>query len=222
DELCDWITERLDSMQYPRDSKRIRSVLLLFNLATLLENSQSNMRFQFESFKTAVWDIEHVRSVAPDRPGTHKGQVEWLNHCLGYFKWASEAVELQEEIAAFMTLPTKQAVESFFEPLYDKILRHFNEAGGEEPNHGIDNLTLLDYATNRSYKNSVFAVKRHRILSLDRHGIFVPLCTRNVFLKSYNPRVEHVMFWTQEDSDGYRQVMIDTLHKFFTGGSLHE
>ena len=77
---------------------------------------------------------------------------------------------------------------------------------------------LLDFETNRSYKNAVFAVKRHRILSLDRHGIFVPLCTRNVFLKCYNPRVDHVMFWTEEDSNGYQQVMIDTLHKFLTGG----
>jgi hypothetical protein len=30
------------------------------------------------------------------------------------------------------------------------------------------------------------------------------------------------MFWTEEDSDGYRQVMIDTLHEFFAGGSTHE
>jgi len=92
----------------------------------------------------------------------------------------------------------------------------------DEVNNGIDNLVLLDYATNRSYKNSVFAVKRYRILSLDRHGIFVPLCTRNVFLKSYNPRVEHMMFWTEDDSDGYRQVMIDTLHKLFIGGPPHD
>ena len=58
--------------------RRIRRILLLFNLATLLGNEQSNMRFQFESFKTAKWDIEHVRSVAPDRPGTPKGKFEWL------------------------------------------------------------------------------------------------------------------------------------------------
>lgn len=221
--LLGWITDQLDGLQYPGSSHRIRSILLLFNLATLLENTESNMRFPFESFKSQGWDIEHVCSVAPDRPGSHKGQVEWLDRCLGYLKWAGEAPELRNEIAAFLAMPPKQATDLVFEPLYERVLRQFNEAGREdEPNHGIDNLVLLDYQTNRSYKNAVFAVKRHRILSLDRHGIFVPLCTRNVFLKCYNPQVEHMMFWTQKDSDGYRQVMIDTLHKFFTGGIRHE
>ncbi len=222
DNLREWITERLDILEYPRDSRRIRSTLLLFNLATLLENTKSNVRFQFESFKTAMWDIEHVRSIAPDRPGTYKGQVEWLNHCLGYLRWASEAPEIQKEIADVLALASKQTTDLVFETLYEKILRHFKEGDEEAPNHGIDNLVLLDYATNRSYKNSVFAVKRHRILSLDRDGVFVPLCTRNVFLKCYNPRVEHVMFWTQEDSAGYRKVIIDTLDKFFSGESLYE
>jgi len=102
--------------------------------------------------------------------------------------------------------------------VYEKVLRHFREDQDNEADNGISNLVLLDYATNRSYGNAVFAVKRHRVLSLDRDGVFVPLCTRNVFLKCYNPQVEHVMFWTQEDRDGYRKVMIDTLHVFFTRG----
>ncbi len=219
--LLEWITDRLESLEYGRNSRRIRSILLLFNLATLLENPKSNMRFNFESFKTARWDIEHVRSVAPDRPNSYKGQVEWLKQCLGYLEWASEAPELQTEIKSFFEVPT-QAADAAFDVVYEQTLSHFHETDAEEPNQGIENLVLLDYQTNRSYKNAVFAVKRHRILSLDRHGIFVPLCTRNVFLKCYNPRVEHVMFWTNEDSDGYRRVLIDTLHNFLTGESGDE
>jgi Protein of unknown function DUF262 len=218
----EWIVEQVDGLEYPGSSNRIRSILLLFNLATLLENTQSNMRFQFESFKTAMWDIEHVRSVAPDRPNSDKGQTEWLKHCLGYLEQTGEASKLEKQIGASLALPTKEARQANFDLLYEKILRHFHEADTEEPNHGIDNLVLLDYATNRSYKNAVFAVKRHRILSLDRHGTFVPLCTRNVFLKSYTLRVDHVMFWAEQDSDGYRNVLIDTLHRFFTGASIYE
>jgi hypothetical protein len=101
-------------------------------------------------------------------------------------------------------------------------LRVFHETGSDEADHTIANLVLLDSATNRSYKNAVFAVKRHRILTLDRDGVFVPLCTRNVFLKCYSPRVDHVMFWTQDDRDGYRQAIIDTLCTFFQGGWIHE
>lgn len=222
DKLSDWIAERLDNLEYPRDSRRIRSVLLLFNLATLLESDESNMRFQFENFKVENWDIEHVRSVSPDQPGTYKGQVEWLTNCLNYLQQAEEAPELQKDISDFLKLTSKLVADLEFEPIYNRVLGHFKEANGDEPNHGIDNLVLLDYATNRSYKNSVFAVKRHRILSLDRHGIFVPLCTRNVFLKCYNPRVDHVMFWTKEDTDGYWDVIIDTLHRFIAEGTANE
>ena len=58
-------------------------------------------------------------------------------------------------------------------------------------------MILLDEYTNRSYKNAVFAVKRQRLLSLDQAGIFVPLCTRNVFLKCYSPQVDKLMFWSE-------------------------
>jgi hypothetical protein len=219
---AEWIADQLDGLNYSPGSRPIRSILLLFNLATLLQHPQSNMRFQFESFKTAKWDIEHVRSVAPDRPGTWKGQVEWLERCLGYLESAHEAPELQTDIQVFINLPSKEATDATFDVVYEKVLRHFQEAGGDEADNSISNLVLLDYATNRSYRNAVFAVKRHRVLSLDRDGVFVPLCTRNVFLKCYNPQVEHVMFWTQKDRDGYRQAMIDTLYAFFTGAWIHE
>lgn len=219
---AEWIADQLDGLDYGPGSRRIRSILLLFNLATLLQNTQSNMRFQFESFKTAMWDIEHVRSVAPDRPGARKGQIEWLERCLGYLESTNEAPELRSNIQTFINLPPKDATDAAFDFVYEKVLRHFQESGDDEADNGISNLVLLDYATNRSYKNAVFAVKRHRVLSLDRDGVFVPLCTRNVFLKCYNQQVDHVMFWTPKDRDGYRQAMIDTLHIFFTGGWIHE
>lgn len=218
----DWIADQLDGLNYGSGSRRIRSILLLFNLATLLLNKESNMRFQFKSFKTSMWDIEHVRSVAPDRPGNRKGQVEWLKRSLGYLDAANQAPELRTDIQTFIDLPSKAATDSVFDVVYEKVLRYFQESGADEADNSIFNLALLDSGTNRSYQNAVFAVKRQRVLSLDRDGVFVPLCTRNVFLKCYNPHVDHIMFWTSEDRDGYRQAMIDTLHTFFTGGWIHE
>jgi hypothetical protein len=218
----EWIADQLDGLDYGPDSQSIRRILLLFNLATLLGNEKSNMRFQFESFKTAKWDIEHVRSVALYRPGTPKGKIEWLEHCRSYLESANQDSDLRTDIQAFIDLPTKEATDAAFDAVYEKVLRHFEEAGEDEADNGISNLVLLDYATNRSYGNAVFAVKRQRILSLDRGGVFVPLCTRNVFLKCYNLQVDHLMFWTQKDRDGYRLAMIDMLHAFFTSGWAHD
>lgn len=217
----DWLADYLDGIGYGSGAQRVRAVLLLFNIASLLLNARSNMRFQFDSFKDENWDIEHVRSCASERPASRVGQVEWANRCLSYLKQADQEVELQTQIEEFIKLPPKDITDVTFDPVYLAVLKHFQETDEDEADNGLFNLALLDSETNRSYKNAVFAVKRERVLALDRNGVFVPLCTRNVFLKCYNPHVDHVMFWNEQDQQGYRLQMIDVLHDFFTGGWIH-
>ena len=223
EEVRAWITERLESLTYPGDRDRIKSILLLFNLATLLQHPQSNIRFHFESFKTANWDIEHVRSVASAELGSPALQTSWLGQTLRYLELSVQepaVVALQDKIQAHLALAPKEGV-SAFEPLYSEVLKHFHEDDTADPDNSVANLALLDQETNRSYKNAVFPVKRQRVLELDAHGVFVPHCTRNVFLKSYSPQVGHAMYWTQQDRDGYREEMINTLQTFVTGEWIH-
>ena len=219
EDLCERVNESLDDMDYGTDAhkSRIRSILLLFNLATLLESPRSNLRFQFDSFKREDWDIEHVRSVASERPLRHHDRVDWLKRCLGYLETQETEVELCSGIEAFVALSQKDAINVDFDALYERVLGVFKESDDEDVDHGIANLTLLDQSTNRSYKNAVFAVKRQRLLSLDQSGIFVPLCTRNVFLKCYSPQVDNVMFWSSNDRNAYREVIAKTLVNFFDG-----
>jgi len=217
DELREKVSDKLENLEYGQDSHKIRSLLLLFNIATVLEDPRSNLRFQFDSFKKENWDIEHVRSIATRRPERHNERVEWLRDCLGYLQTQDTEEELRKEIESFIELPQREALDTIFDPLYEKVLKLFKEAEEEGMDNGISNLTLLDQSTNRSYKNAVFAVKRQRLLSLDQSGIFVPLCTRNVFLKCYSPRVDNVMFWSKGDREAYEQVMVNTLVKFFKG-----
>ena len=224
DSVLPWITTELEKLAYPRDRSRIRSSLLLFNLATLLQHPQSNIRFHFESFKTARWDIEHVRSVASAELGSPTLQTGWLKHTLGFLELAAQEPKseaLQVKIKAHLALPPKEGVAAF-DPLYSEVLEHFHEDDNGEPDNSIANLALLDQETNRSYKNAVFPVKRQRVIELDEHGVFVPHCTRNVFLKCYSPHVDHTMYWTQPDRDGYRKELIDTLNKFITGVWINE
>lgn len=218
----EWVADQLDGMEYSPGSESVRRILALFNLATLLANQSSNMRFQFDSFKTAKWDIEHVRSVASANLGTPTAKVDWLDRSLGFLRSVNEAAELQSEIQAFIDLPVVGRTDAVFEVVHEKVLRHFKEDREGEADNGISNLVLLDASTNRSYRNAVFAVKRQRVLSLDRDGTFVPLCTRNVFLKCYSRKVDHLMFWTQEDRDDYRRALINTLHGFFAEGLADE
>lgn len=221
DQLRGRIANCIDDWEYGPKSQSIRSILLLFNLGTLLQSPRSNARFQFDNFKTENWHIEHVRSVASDDLGGQSARLEWLQQCLGYFQSSGAETELQAEIRTFTGLPAVDATDARFDALHGKVLHAFHEADGE-PDHGVANLVLLDRATNTSYKNAPFAVKRQRVLSLDRDGIFVPLCTRNVFLKVYNAQVDHTMFWTQADREGYRQALTDVLTTFFQGAWINE
>ncbi|MHA6476262.1 DUF262 domain-containing protein [Stutzerimonas sp. KH-1] len=214
-EIREQVAERLETLKY--GSPKIKSLLLLFNVATLLQNSKSNLRFQFDSFKGASWNIEHVRSVSSDKPERHHERVKWLDNCLRYLESSSAEPELQEGIMSFMVLPQAEASNDIFDPLYDRVLAYFKESSDDAADHGVANLALLDEFTNKSYKNAVFAVKRQRILQLDQSGIFVPLCTRNVFLKCYSPEVGNLMLWSEEDSSGYLEVMTNTLIDFFCG-----
>jgi hypothetical protein len=209
------IADQLETLSYKYNRPKIKSLLLLFNLATLLQNSKSNLRFQFDSFKNERWDIEHVRSVTDDRPERHHERTNWLLNCLGYLRPQETEVDLQKEIEVFLKLTQLEATREVFDPLYEKLLKYFKEAPLDEAEHGIANLTLLDEHTNRSYKNAVFAVKRQKLLNLDQAGIFVPLCTRNVFLKCYSPQVDNVMFWGESDQNGYEETLTSTLVHFF-------
>lgn len=211
------IEERLENLKYGSHSAKLKSILLLFNLATLLQNRRSNLRFQFDSFKSENWDIEHVRSVADDKPDRHSDRVNWLKHCLGYLESQKAEESLRNDITEFLKLTQAEATHEIFDLLYDKVLVYFQENVDDQADHSIANLALLDESTNRSYKNAVFAVKRQRLLTLDQDGIFVPLCTRNVFLKCYSPQVDNVMFWSSADRDGYQKAITETLVSFFVG-----
>ena len=60
--------------------------------------------------------------------------------------------------------------------------------------------------------NSVFEVKRRQIIALDRRGSYIPVCTRNVFLKYYTDAgAQQLHFWGPRDREGYLDAMLDAL-----------
>jgi hypothetical protein len=217
DELGEEISNLCRTVDYANTPK-VRSLLLLFNLATLLEDPRSNIRFQFDSFKRESWDIEHIRSVSDERPSRPQAQEEWLNHCLTFLRSATGEAEqaLSESIAAYLDQNTEPGNQGTFEEIDGEILSFFHEAAAGF-DHDLANLTLLDSRTNRGYQNAVFAVKRSVLLKNDRSGIFVPLCTRNVFLKCYSRTVGNVMFWAEQDAQDYLDAISGTLTRFFHG-----
>lgn len=89
----------------------------------------------------------------------------------------------------------------------------------DEADSNIENLTLLDYKTNREYdyRNSPFDVKRKIILEKDSNGKFVPICTKNVFLKVYSSG-EINDSWNEIDKSDYSKAIVEIIKEFFKKG----
>ncbi len=226
EDVVEVLRERLGNLTYDRSSDKttIRAVLLLFNIATLLRNTGSNLRFPFDLFKPERWDIEHVRSVRSEMPGRVDDRKAWLAQVVRYWNQPELGGSGERSLARDALRNDAQALlsaevwdDGAFEDLYDRLLTHFEEALGSEADHGLANLTLLDDSTNRAYKNAVFPVKRRWILELDKKGTFVPLCTTNVFLKYYSGDIEQMMFWRADDGKRYFEAIVEMLGHFFTG-----
>lgn len=101
----------------------------------------------------------------------------------------------------------------------------------EDQKNLIWNYTLLDLSTNREYGNSCFAIKRDYVLkkekgikphlsiddkdevkmSDEKEAAFVPVCTRNVFSKTYTDYPDDLKYWTEKDAAYYRMDMEKTL-----------
>ncbi len=236
DKLRDSLKDHLANWDYDGNKSKIRSSLLLFNIATLIANTSSNMRFQFDSFKKESWDIEHVRSIKSVMPVSPRDQKSWLENVLVYFTGEKKKHQQQESIEKISNekeqifcsrciklISGKTFDSKAFEELYDELLVHFNgnnetdiNSDSSETNNSIGNLTLLDATTNRSYKNAVFPIKRKLILELDKKGTFVPLCTKNLFLKYYSKKIDNMMVWSKRDSEDILESIIDTLVDFFS------
>ncbi|MFC1942538.1 hypothetical protein ACFLWU_04905 [Chloroflexota bacterium] len=193
---------------------------MLFNIITLLSNSNSNARFQFGRYKTEDWDIEHIHSVQSEIPLAATHQVDWLDEVLKF----TEDIDLNNRISDYLNKKPDLRHETF-EALYNDILAVYSEADKIEDIHDISNLALLDSGTNRGYKNAVFPIKRKKIIEKDRYGTFIPLCTKNVFLKYYSDKVDQMTFWGKTDRQAYLEAIKKTLSPFILdneNGKDHE
>lgn len=223
-EISRMMNLNIDNLFY--NDRRIKMVLLLFNIETILANEHNHTRFPFFSYKCDDWDIEHIRSVASHKPSSKSKQLIWLNAVLHYFTGETVAALQREALGslegfakecseAILPLIEKKSLESIqFDSLYSLVTSYFKESSAGDDVNSIANLTLLDAATNRGYKNAVFPLKRNSIINIDKDGSFIPICTKNVFLKYYSRKVSDMMFWSEDDAKDYIAEIKNVLSKY--------
>jgi len=199
---------RLGDLQY--GDKRVKKVLLLYNILTMLNNENDNAYFPFDIYKDDKWDIEHITSITDAVP-TKK--IEWLNDAKIFIDDSENVGQALKNRAN--TCDCENDIE--FENLFKDIVTHFNYYLKDEDINDISNLALLDSETNRGYKNAVFPLKRKTIIDREKEGTFIPICTKNVFLKYFSSYPPKISFWTQDDRENYykdlEQVLEDYIEK---------
>lgn len=217
---------KLHELNFVDNKNDIKKTLLLFNILSILNNPKSNIRFPFEDYHTQKWDIEHIRSqTGKDISG--KDRVEWSIANFEYLsgmKWDAESsdaikdkLQYQEDTEKDILYDLIKIIDGvdqdneIFNKVYDALSLLFNYSDQFEDEDGISNLALLDQSTNRMYKNAFFPVKRNYIIQKEKEGVFIPFCTRNVFLKAYSKKLKDVMHWNSKDGDDYFDEIKSTL-----------
>ena len=203
------LLEKIEYREQPAET--LRKFYVLYNVLYLLKN-RGISKFPFDRLKTENWDIEHIDSQTENPLENLKDQKEWLSYI--YSDLPQELEEFKGRIEAYKKLDKADTEQ--FSALYNDIVENITDKDIEDKN-SIGNLTLLDSHTNRAYGNSLFPTKRRFIIERDKKGLFIPACTKNVFLKYYQEGTADLRKWTAEDAKEYQKDIEETLMIFFKG-----
>jgi hypothetical protein len=89
------------------------------------------------------------------------------------------------------------------EELFNQLKNDLIQIFDSESVHILDNLALLSVKHNSSLNNAIFPVKRNKILQLEKEGKYIPLTTKNVFLKYYTDSDLQPYYWSKADKKKY-------------------
>lgn len=206
-------------------SDKTSRVLLLMNVETIRQRKHSSERYSFKEHAEGRWSLEHIHAQSAE--GIRRSKDHWAAW-LSLHRRALEAIDRGDPAEKHSVLTKTDEVlagsdikQGDFQELELQFttLLSLDSDTSDDAMHSIGNLTLLDSGDNSVLGNSVFAVKRAEILKHDREGSYIPVCTRDVFLKYYSPADEHQMhFWSSHDREHYLRAMTSVLSDYLLDG----
>ena len=241
-EFRKWIIENVKSkvtdiyintLSYDKGTDGLKKVFLLHNIITsvVTQTAQKN-RFPFNLYKKAEndggWSIEHI----------HAQESREMKDQLGIRKWLEDTYEAIKDIKRIIIdssedqsqesnhfLNNEQFKSRILELLsHDKIdENHFNQLKNDlikifdsESVHVLDNLALLSTRQNSTLNNAIFPVKRNKIIQLEKEGKYIPITTKNVFLKYYTDSDLQPYYWSKADKQNYYNDITIKLKPYLT------
>jgi hypothetical protein len=217
-EFSNWINQEIESKfknvnleEVEYNGRYVREILLLHNIQTMLNNENETNRFPFDRYKKESWDVEHIHAIATEVNVKIENQIEWIKN--NFIKTDNhQNEELNNRIEFIKSGNTID--ENEFKDIIDYVL-------GEEDN-SLRNLCLLDSGTNRSYKNDSFKEKRKKIIEREIEGTFIPICTKNVFMKYYSANVKDIEVWNENDRTSYFEKIQKGINQYLPQMTLAE
>ena len=200
--------------EYP-DRPNLRKLLLLLNVEVLSkqlleirDNAEQTacdanvFKFPFDLYNSQKWDIEHIDSATTNAITDKESQRIWVED------------NLRDGVVKLTDAMKRKMERGEWADLVDYIQQQDGEE--QENKNIIGNLTLLDYATNRSYGNALFRKKRKYIIENASKGRYVLPCTQYVFMKFFDVdnATESRSRWTKEDKLTYHNFILEQLHDY--------
>ena len=222
------------------DKTKCKPILLLFNIQRIIIiNRNMNQRtdtqlfnkFPFYLYKSENWDVEHIASNTDNDLTQPSEQKEWLKT---FLLDSSISDDNKNRIKCFLGLEESGDFEDIRQKLEEEQQQvlHKEEHLNDAEKNQIWNFCLVDEHTNRSYGNSVFPVKRRIIMGKEMGKeyilnddleediksnvvAYVPLCTKDVFVKAYTANSTTNREWSKTDAKAYKKEIFECLNKEF-------
>jgi uncharacterized protein with ParB-like and HNH nuclease domain len=220
---------KLENLSY-ETPKQTHSILLLFNLISYEKNDFS-YRFPFHLFKTTSWSLEHIHAQNSEKFENIKQVKDWVTDLKNLKQNFIKQKEHKKINIDFTTidiclelLNDNDSISRELKEIMDSLETTTNNIFNK---HNLENICLLDGATNSSFNNDNFTSKREKLLKIDagnyvnekseRVKAFIPLATKNIFLKYYTQDASafQMSYWGFEDRKQYIEYIKKTFTSFF-------
>lgn len=253
-----------DSSKWRDQKRHAFKWLLLINILDVIRQNQTLKenpnyaqgifyKFPFHLFKKQDqghgkgWDVEHIDSATTNDLEDNKSRQEWILSAFLSLNGEQRERFMEVEKSSLQKFFTERNEDNseIFSILLSRLAKML---GIKQENHNIDykdltlrrnkisNLTLLDYKTNRQYKNAIFPTKRQYvrnkekgvletpawnketasiiITKKDADSAFVPPSTKMVFLKGCSQAPSNFMEWSDTDAEDYKLYILDLFEWF--------
>lgn len=206
-------------LNYEKHPEEIKCVLLLFNVETIRQKGDENIRFPFNRYKNeGTWSLEHIHAQNSETLKTNQEWKDWLvihkKSLKGLDVCPEEKGKIEDVISRMDTVIDhinekgyRGSIRDEFNAVAPAVIDILTDGDDKSQMHTLSNMALLTVGENAALSNSTFDVKRMKVIAMDKAGEYVPTCTWNVFMKYYSSSDTKLHFWSEEDRKGYIEAM---------------